>query len=68
MPTYEFKCKDGHVFDKRVPMKDRDTGQICPECGYTAWKIFTPIAFVFRGSLMSENAPPGAGHEANSTN
>ena len=68
MPTYTYRCEaQRHEFDVQVPMEKRDDEQICPECGYAAWRIFTPINFVFRGALMSENAPPGAGRKVNST-
>ena len=67
MPMYEFKCVDGHVFDKIVSMKYRNMDFLCPECGRTAKKVFVATAFVFRGALMSENAPPGAGSKISST-
>lgn len=67
MPMYRYRCIDKHEFDERVPMDQRDKGQVCPVCGRGAVKIFTPTNFVFRGALMSEDAPPGAGRKTNST-
>ncbi|WP_122818854.1 FmdB family zinc ribbon protein [Nocardioides pantholopis] len=32
MPTYDYRCPDGHRFERLVPITDRDA-QRCPACG-----------------------------------
>ena len=50
MPTYEYQCPDGHVFDKFQKMTDKPRAK-CPVCGKTAArKISGGAGLVFRGS------------------
>jgi len=52
MPTYEFKCPNGHVFDKFYrSIGDSMTETPCPECGETASRqISGGAGLVFKGS------------------
>lgn len=40
MPMYDFECPEGHVFEKNVPIADRDTPIPCEEgCASQATRI-----------------------------
>jgi len=50
MPTYEYQCPDGHVFEKFQKMTDKPRAK-CPVCGMTATrKISGGAGLVFKGS------------------
>jgi putative FmdB family regulatory protein len=50
MPTYEYQCPDGHLFEKFQKMSDKP-GAKCPVCGKAAArKISGGAGLVFKGS------------------
>ena len=50
MPTYEYRCPQGHEFEKFQKMSDRPRVK-CPVCGKVASrKISGGAGFVFKGS------------------
>lgn len=50
MPTYEYECPEGHVFEKFQKMTDKPRAK-CPVCGKAAIrKISGGAGLVFRGS------------------
>jgi putative FmdB family regulatory protein len=50
MPTYEYQCPDGHVFEKFQKMSDKPRGK-CPVCGKMATrKISGGAGLVFKGT------------------
>ena len=50
MPTYEYQCPDGHVFEKLQKMSDKPRAR-CPVCGKPAVrKISGGAGLVFKGS------------------
>jgi putative FmdB family regulatory protein len=50
MPTYEYQCPDGHVFEKFQKMTERPRAK-CPVCGKPAVrKISGGAGLVFKGS------------------
>lgn len=50
MPTYEYRCADGHEFEVFQKMSD-DPLTECPECGAAAErKISSGAGLVFKGS------------------
>ena len=50
MPTYEYRCPDGHVFETLQKMSDRPQAK-CPVCGKPAIrKISGGAGLVFKGS------------------
>ncbi len=50
MPTYEYKCPEGHTFEKFQKMTDKPRTK-CPVCGKPATrKISGGAGLVFRGS------------------
>jgi putative FmdB family regulatory protein len=50
MPTYEYECPDGHLFEKFQKMTDKPRAK-CPTCGKTATrKISGGHGLVFKGS------------------
>jgi len=51
MPTYEFKCPKGHVFDKYYPTITSTRRLKCPKCGKMAQRLISGGAgLVFKGS------------------
>jgi putative FmdB family regulatory protein len=50
MPTYEYQCPEGHVFEKFQKMSDKPQAK-CPVCGKPATrKISGGAGLVFKGS------------------
>jgi putative FmdB family regulatory protein len=50
MPTYEYQCPDGHVFEKFQKMSDKPRAK-CPVCGKPATrKISGGAGLVFKGT------------------
>ena len=50
MPTYEYQCPDGHLFEKLQKMSDKPQAK-CPVCGKPATrKISGGAGLVFKGS------------------
>jgi putative FmdB family regulatory protein len=50
MPTYEYQCPEGHLFDKFQKMTEKPRAK-CPVCGKTAVrKISGGAGLVFKGS------------------
>ena len=50
MPTYEYRCPEGHVFEKFQKMSDRPAAK-CPVCGKPATRMISGGAgLVFKGS------------------
>jgi len=51
MPTYEYKCPAGHVFEKRSPRISTQRFAKCPKCGKRAERqISLGGGIVFKGS------------------
>lgn len=51
MPTYEYKCPNGHVFEKRLPRITSQRFAKCPKCGKRAERqISGGAGLVFKGS------------------
>jgi putative FmdB family regulatory protein len=51
MPTYEFKCPKGHVFEKLYPAISNTRRLKCPQCGKMAERLISGGAgLVFKGS------------------
>jgi len=51
MPTYEFKCPKGHVFEKFYPAISNTRRLKCPQCGKMAERLISGGAgLVFKGS------------------
>ena len=51
MPTYEFKCPKGHVFEKFYPTITNTRRLKCPKCGKVAERLISGGAgLVFKGS------------------
>ena len=45
MPTYEYECPCGYVFDDMQPMPGQSWKK-CPGCGKRAQKIISAVSFV----------------------
>ncbi len=49
MPTYEYRCKKGHLFEVIQRMSD-DPLETCTTCGAPVQRVFHPVAVHFKGS------------------
>lgn len=51
MPTYEYKCPNGHVFEKTFPRISSQRFAKCPQCGKRSERqISGGAGIVFKGS------------------
>ena len=51
MPTYEYRCPDGHDFERFLKMSEATPTLACPVCGKTAARVISGGAgLVFKGS------------------
>jgi putative FmdB family regulatory protein len=51
MPTYEFRCPQGHEFEKLYrTISGAEAQSACPVCGQVAERIMSPAGFAFKGS------------------
>ena len=51
MPTYEYRCPDGHTFERRAKMSEAASELECPVCGKIATRQLSGGAgLVFKGS------------------
>ena len=52
----DFKCSNGHTFERLTKIDERDEPQACPDCQTLGNRIITPIKF----SLDPSKGFPGA--------
>ena len=51
MPTYEFRCPDGHEFEKFYrSIGGAESQSACPVCGKPAERMMSAAGFAFKGS------------------
>jgi putative FmdB family regulatory protein len=51
MPTYDYRCPDGHTFERRAKMSEAASELECPVCGKMATRQLSGGAgLVFKGS------------------
>jgi len=51
MPTYEFRCPDGHDFEKFYrSIGGAESVAACPSCGKSAERVMSAAGFAFKGS------------------
>ena len=68
MPTYEFKCPKGHVFEKFYPTITNTRRLTCPKCGKVARRLISGGAgLVFKGSGFYTTDYKRAGEKAEKT-
>lgn len=49
MPTYEYRCDNGHVFEALQSMSD-DPLEVCEVCGAPCRRLLSPPAIHYKGS------------------
>ncbi len=49
MPTYEYRCENGHLFEVMQKMTDEPV-TTCEECQAPVSRVFHPVAVHFKGS------------------
>lgn len=68
MPTYEYKCPAGHLFEKTFPRITSKRHAKCPKCGRRAERLISGGAGVhFKGSgfyATDYKRPAGASEQA----
>jgi putative FmdB family regulatory protein len=47
---YEFKCEDGHISEYYLPVKERDSTQICKSCQKEAKRVISVPKFQLNGA------------------
>jgi len=47
MPTYDYRCAEGHAFERLVPISE-GFSQDCPSCGLDAPKVPSRVAILGR--------------------
>ena len=72
MPTYEYRCTNGHTFEVIQSMSD-DPVETCEVCGAPVERVFHPIAVHFKGSGFyttdyAKKAKAGAAKDGGSSN
>jgi putative FmdB family regulatory protein len=51
MPTYEFRCPQGHEFEKFYrSISGAEAQAACPQCGEIAERMMSAAGFAFKGS------------------
>jgi putative FmdB family regulatory protein len=51
MPTYEFRCPEGHEFEKFYrTISGAEAQAACPQCGLPAERVMSATGFAFKGS------------------
>jgi putative FmdB family regulatory protein len=71
MPTYEYRCKNGHTFEVVQRMSD-DPVETCEVCGAPVERVFHPVAVHFKGSGFyttdyAKKAKEGSGGDGGSS-
>lgn len=71
MPTYEYKCPNGHLFEKKFPRITSQRHAKCPVCGTRAERqISGGAGLVFKGSgfyATDYKRPAGTSEKADHT-
>jgi putative FmdB family regulatory protein len=71
MPTYEYRCPKGHVFEKTFPRITSQRFAKCPQCGKRAERqISGGAGLVFKGSgfyATDYKRPAGTTEKADTT-
>ncbi len=71
MPTYEYKCPNGHLFEKTFPRISSQRFAKCPVCGKRAERLISGGAGVhFKGSgfyATDYKRPAGTSEKADNT-
>lgn len=50
MPTYEYKCPDGHVYVEKRSITAEAERDTCPECDKPLNRVFSAPPIQFNGS------------------
>ena len=71
MPTYEYKCPNGHLFEKTFPRISNQRFAKCPKCGKRSERqISGGAGLVFKGSgfyATDYKRPAGTAEKADKT-
>jgi putative FmdB family regulatory protein len=72
MPTYEYRCQNGHTFEV-VQRMSEDPVETCEVCDAPVERVFHPVAVHFKGSGFyttdyAKKAKEGSGTDGGSSN
>ena len=58
MPTYEYKCDNGHKYIEVRSMNDKETNKTCTEdgCGVKLKRVFSSPPVTFKGGGFSSTS------------
>jgi putative FmdB family regulatory protein len=61
MPTYEYKCPEGHLVTVQRSLSDPESFPVCGECHEPMKRVFTapPVVFNGTGWAGKPDAPQG---------
>lgn len=60
MPTYEYRCKRGHLFEREQPINDEPI-TVCDQldseapCGMSCQRLISSTSFVLKGSCWAKD-------------
>jgi putative FmdB family regulatory protein len=67
VPTYGYRCENGHEFDVLQRMSDEPVAD-CPRCGTRGRRLFFPAGIVFKGSgFYKTDSRRGGGTDSSSS-
>ena len=55
MPYYDYKCSNGHIFEKLSSMKDRNVLKKCPNCKQHGTKVVTKPNMIMKTKPGEQN-------------
>lgn len=55
MPTYEYKCEDGHRYTEQRSFSQEQTRDDCPECGKSLKTVYSAPMFTLVGRGFYSN-------------
>ena len=57
MPTYDWHCPEGHIWEVTVPMRERDRPQTCPDCDKPGTRLLSAVALPWTPSASESGRP-----------
>jgi putative FmdB family regulatory protein len=58
MPTYDYRCANGHEWEASRPMDDRDGPSACPECCEIGKRVFKTPPVLAWSQASAEGGRP----------
>lgn len=58
MPTYTYKCEDGHIHEEYRGINDEQKHTTCPECSKPLRRVFDSSPVQFKGTGWASKGSP----------